>query len=575
MPQQTITYNGYEFTYNRLSLEEETVYADDDFTQVGTRYTFHVSGHVVAETVADMREKITCMRARLHVPRKNFKVQWTPEGGGGSETFWTFGDDGARATDNDDWGPRPGTLNLEQFAGGRAAVYSWSVSVTAKECADSCLINTTTPNSIRSISRTYEHSIDANGFTTRTIRGTLTVGSMASSVGRSADFYRYFVTPKVPINFRRVGQSFVQSPDGRRLDFSFTDAEMMWTLPDPVTEGTAEFMVHMADFGAIVSYRLSGKFAAPASVTKTTILQKIFDLINAKFPLNQQSFVFEDKEFSEDVYGNSIAFSISATSSVGGAPNGTPDYAAALNPLTIAPPNSDGRSHRTDAYGGDDAISSGIVARAAKPYDACSPTTTNPPPETLQGSSAQGDGITVTTRRPVATNPGPGSYQPSGISNDHQRNPIVAFHEVYSYEVDNHIVVFPVKAKATNVAPRSQQTAAPTLTVIQAGYLRQYAKSVNDLAPIPKPVIASTARILSAYLSPASPVPVGDGSWNLYSIEWRYVLSFGKAMASEKLADAELQFPKDLRRSQTSGEGIPQSIVPSLVRLPTAGTPTP
>jgi hypothetical protein len=135
MPTQTITYNGYEFTYNRLALEEETVYADDDFTQVGTRYTFYVSGHVVADTVSDMREKITCMRARLHIPRKNFKVQWNPDGGGGSETFWTFGDDGARATDNDDWGPRPGTLKIDQFAGGRAAVYSWSVEVMAKECA--------------------------------------------------------------------------------------------------------------------------------------------------------------------------------------------------------------------------------------------------------------------------------------------------------------------------------------------------------------------------------------------------------------------------------------------------------
>src|SRR5438105_4321794 len=135
MPTNEITYNGHTFGFARLSVREETVYASDRITVEGTAFVFQVTGHIVEDSVSAMQAKLQCMRARLHVPRQQFKVNWADDGGGGIQQFYGF-EDGSNIA----YGPQPGELAIEQFAGGRAAVYSWTVSIVTKDCPSGCTI---------------------------------------------------------------------------------------------------------------------------------------------------------------------------------------------------------------------------------------------------------------------------------------------------------------------------------------------------------------------------------------------------------------------------------------------------
>lgn len=534
---QVVQYNEHVFEHPRLRVVETAVMDPANLAQIGTRFEFTVTGFVVGETIAEMKQKLTCMRARLSTPRKAFAVDWQNDDGSGTERFFSFD-----STTDTEWGPIPGELVIDNFAGGRAAMYAWSLVCVVKDCSSACVISGT-PAQVLSVTRVWSHTIDETGLTTRTVAGKLIVRANA---GVSADAFRYTCAPGVPTNFRRTSQSYVQSPDGRELDFAVTDQEMMWTLPLPISAGNVSFSINIAELGAFADYRLSGDFKAPPTVSKGTILARIFDLIAVKFPVGDQSFFFGQCEFTESVYENQISFNVNAQAATGQAPNGLPNFQAGLNPLTISPPGSSGQSQKIGAYGGDDQVDSGVIGQMPRAYDACTPAgnpnATTKSPGSLnydQGGSAPPAG----TKGNYADN--------AGISQEHYNNPYVALHESYSYELDNKLAFFDPKVAGKD--PIFQQTAMPSFTVIQAGYLQQLAKTASDVSRPPAPTLGTNGKVLKSSVVLGVPTPVGNGSVNKYTVKWEYIVRYTKKLTTANLSDAELTYPRDLRRPDNNG----------------------
>ena len=58
----------------------------------------------------------------------------------------------------------------------------------------------------------------------------------------------------------------------------------------------------------------------------------------------------------------------------------------------------------------------------------------------------------------------------------------------------------------------------------------------------------STRRgLMRAYVQPDVPEPVGDGSWNKYTVHWRFIMRVNSALGDAKLVSIEPTWPKDPR----------------------------
>jgi hypothetical protein len=304
----TIQYGTYSFPFCSLHVAAATVYAEDKMTKEETSYTFSVSGYLTGTTETDFNNQLTAMKCQLNTPRKAFQVRWSPDG-----ISWENLYDYDPVNEDVAWGPQPGELTLEKFSGGKAALYRWTCSVRVAECYNNSCAPYNRPTNVLSIVRRYRHSVDENGLTTRTVSGKLTVSSSSVANNAPADSYRLLVVPALPVNFKRTQQDLDQSADGRELTFSFTDVEALWTLPQPISKGQASWSVRVSDMGARIDYVLSGRFEAPATVSKATIVDRIALLAANRFPIaSGGGLIFESRDLTEEVYANSVSFHLTA-----------------------------------------------------------------------------------------------------------------------------------------------------------------------------------------------------------------------------------------------------------------------
>ena len=562
---QQVTYNGFTFPYATLSESSAVIYAEDRQTHLGTQYIFRVSGCIFAEHASDgnLLTYMDNMRCMLQEPRGEFLVKWgtTPTSPWlpaelGGTTIFDFKD-----TDDVDFGPKPSEVKFTRFSGGLAALYEWSVAIFVKECwSGSCTLQGR-QNQILAITRRYQHTIDADGLTTRTVSGRIIVTAQSvAATGGQADAFRFMVTPPIPVNFKRTVQSFSQSEDGRELSFEFTDVETIYTLPKPITDGQASWSVRLADTGAMVNYALSGWFSAASSVDKSQILTAISNLALKKFPVNQKGFIFETRELTENIYSqNRIDFNITATSAGGVTAQGQPDFTVGINTLTVSPPDSTGLAWPIYPDGGDASQSSGLLAPAPIAWDSCKPSQ-------LSQTSLSARGILATSPSGTPTPPeGPTNAQNDGTSMAHQTAPYVAYSETISYEINNQVRIF--RPKVMNAQAIAQQTGNPIIYVIQAGYASRLASSAKDgpLASAPYGINAtgtSNSVVLDAYVSPVVAEPIGDGSNNRYTIHWRYVIALETPLDKGSLDPLTPSWPLDPRRPSTTPEFLAKQTLP-------------
>ncbi len=556
MGDQYITYNEFVFPFTRLQVTQSPVMAEDKITQLGTEYNITVTGTIAANTQTAFTTQINTMRAKLSQPGKDFWATNDSGDGSGAHDYYKF-----LAGVQADWGPFPGPLQLSDFAGGLACRYSWTLRAFQHDCYTGTCSFSGNGGDILAFMRKFDYRVDTNGFTTRTVSGKLIVSAVAVRANRNADQYRFFVRPVLPVNFQPIDQSFSLSEDGTELSFNFVDAEQMYTLPDPITEGNASFMVKVAASGGLINYALSGYFAAPATVDKSLIVTRILDLAEKYFPAGQTNFFFEQREFRSSVYHpNRIDFNITATSSAGTTADGQYDFNTGMDTLTGNPPNSNGYAHPVGPYGGDSAGDSGVNSPSPIRYDSCAPVSfSNTGLESggivpVEGGGSRQDGTIV----PPVT---------GGISPEQKANPWVAYHERLSYEVDNGLVFFEPKNLKTN--PIMQQARPPSLVLVQAGYAMRYGTDPSTGPSAPQPVGSGSAwAMLSASVQPSNPEPIGDGSTLRMTLHWRYVMRYARAFGLG-LLDAEPVYPLDPRLANQTidlSDEIPNSL--GLVVIP-------
>ncbi|MDB5295738.1 MAG: hypothetical protein JWO31_1721, partial [Phycisphaerales bacterium] len=502
------------------------------------RYAFDVTGTLTAATRAEFHDALNRYRNVMGRPRGGFTVSWSEDDGSDPRSYYTF-----EGGQDIEFGPKPGPFEFTQFVGGLAAVYTWSLVVAVKECFASCTATPESTANVLSLTRAYEHDVDADGFTERRCTGRLTVrGGDDVFNGKPADTYRWLCVPELPKGFAPGPMSFTQSVDGRTLDFSVVQKELMWTLPAPVTSGEATFGFTIRGYGGMADCVLNGRFSAPANVTKQVILQRIGALLVSKLPSDSVTVIWDSLSIQDSVYGNSLQFSFawrraafagdpekpeSIWDKVGGTPPGYADGPQAIGP-----------------YGGDGVNSnSGVKAPPPKLYDACAGGSLQPTTKSQEVKTDTQAGTSVD--RPPSQGGESSRGRTTGLSDSHLEAPYTAYQEVLSWEIDNHQVLFP--SKSAGAAPVVQQTAAPTCVVVQAGYaVREgpLGKPPKPGAPL-YPAGSPTATIKNAFVSPPSFVPLAAKDQYQMNVQWRYVfLMKVKLPNMEALA---VQYPGDPR----------------------------
>lgn len=532
MSTQLVTYGGATLPYSSVQCRQVLVYDTDDRTVLGTQYEFTISGWITATTVDTFQTNLITIKEKVFQARQPLVIKDQDE----SVDLFRY----EPGTNVHDWGPKTRRFDTVELKGMRSARYSWVVEVFVNECGSFFFGPPPLATGVLSITRTYTFSVDLIGLVTRSVSGSLKVASTHSP----ADSFRTYIIPPLPNNFRRIQQQFSQSPDGRTLTYSVVDQEVIYTLPIMVGDGEANWSVRIADHGARVYYNLSGRYRAPVTTPKVQMFQYLLDLINQRFPLNEQTLIFTEAQVTDAVYDNEIRFSISADGPVGKAADGLPAFESVFRRMSLSPPNSTGESYFVPPYGANAGV--GHIAKDPPIHKACqgseSPEDQNPQ---LTSELREYSPWTPYNEEDVVEN--------SGISFEHQTTPFVAYHERISYELINNVVMFTPKNPSAVYQTIRQQTCPSELHIIQAGYFTCYAIKAQDVPRPPSPILTDST-ILSANIEPHVPEPVGDGSWNTYTVHWRYVSRYNHGIVASLPLSDRIMFPIDKRRAEPEVE---------------------
>lgn len=542
-PKQQVTYGDFSFGYHNMSVTQRPRVSDNEIDQTGIIYEFKIRGWLTAKTTAAFADLVTQTQCQLAKFRQTMLVKWSDDGSN-YNTLYSFA-----PTDDVHWGPIPGALNIQEIVAGRAAMFEWSVTVVSKQCFSGACGIITRPSEILTISRSYQFDVDPNGLTRRTISGRLEVTSKSVQNGRPADYYRSNVTPGIPGGYNRDGEHFTQSPNGRFLDFSIIDQERVWTLPQPVTTGRATWSVSLPNAMVLIAiYRLSGSFTAPATVSKDAIINQILQLATNRFPPAAQITRFLTKELSEDVYGNTVNFSFTATGPIGA--TGKPgDPPTGNSTFGGKPPNS-GASQPIGAYGGDGNTSSGVSGGTPSIYDSCNGNPGQPTYSPIPSGSPT-PGTTGAPSTPPGTYTNPGTQY---VDQAHLDAAYTVYKETISYEVNNGWKLF--YPKTVGVAPLKQRISNPRLFIIQAGYAKRWGNDATQGPVVPKPIYSDNQAVLhTKSIAPSNPTPDTSSNRNEYGIEWIYKMEW--TGSSQDASSIQPTYPRDGRRDNAGNvEGV-------------------
>lgn len=531
MSAETITYNGYAMTNARISIREQFVYDSDERTLIGTQYGITVQGWINGTSTDSFRMNLLTARAALSQSYKQLTVK---DAAAGVTILDLNPDSYSGESSVHDYSPKVVDLTISEIAGLQAARYTWSAEAFRKDCG---ALLAGAVAGILSIQRTYSYSIDAAGYATRAVAGTLKCTRQAAP----ADQYRSLVDPPLPTRFRPIQKQFSQSPDNRTLTFNVVHQELFATLPTQIPEGEATWGVKIADMGARIFYVLNGRFRGGPTTPKSSLFQALLDLVNSKFPLTDPTLIFEEASVDDTVYDNEISFSIVASGVIATLSNSTQIFNSLFKGMTIPPPKSNGQSFNPGPYGA--LPGTPHIAKGQPFVDACSglPAQDVVAPQSIETSVE--DGIAI---------PGGGGWSDvvtqDGAGPQNLLTPFVDFEERIAYHFDYKVSAMDRKddgADPTGQGPLFVAASRPSLVAVQAGYLKVYAKSSLDIPNPPEPIWGSAGQLLSSVITPDAGQPVADGIWKLYTVHWRHVIAYATYMSTNSAGN--IRVPSDPR----------------------------
>jgi len=203
---------------------------------------------------------------------------------GGTFTFQYDGFEDAIlvSPENDlNYGPYPGSLNIEKFNSGKCAYITWQLTTTqfpGQFFGDG--------NRWVDFAYTISTTLDAQFYATRIISGILKLNpqDVVNAAYPEIDSFRETITDQFPVPdvengfWQRQNQEFRTSDDNTTLTFSIVDRQQYIWLPEGVTDGDikVETMVTREGDG---EYNISGYFVGTADYSRDEIHTHVYELL--------------------------------------------------------------------------------------------------------------------------------------------------------------------------------------------------------------------------------------------------------------------------------------------------------
>lgn len=230
LPVLNITsYNGYNFpaaeTIETLAYKLTATYDSARRTVTDTTFDMTIRWHIAAVGLGTTAAECEDMVARLQRPAGI--LQYSGRGFGVGQVVnrgnvWDA-----------DYGPRPGTIELEPAGNGLVIRCTWTVQFRIATCPDAVY-----KNAVREFCFAYDYQVDRSGLTTRTYKGHVSIAVTRTSVDSrvvpdSADRFLEDITPAPLLGFRRESQTRSLSEDKATLHLTVVDVEWPAFAPPP------------------------------------------------------------------------------------------------------------------------------------------------------------------------------------------------------------------------------------------------------------------------------------------------------------------------------------------------------
>lgn len=315
---EIVSYNGFTFpTESHISVVATDVYDQAGRTIVYVKYKITVDSTITPTAPVGTRGNENVLLPRLRLRLAAAGEQLVVRGTG-------FGDlsVGSRRTGpltDVAWGPKPEVVTWEPL-GVMTAHVVWTCEVHVMDCDPRPALSSSSRR-LLAHNFTVSHSIDEQGYTSRTITGYLEIPMTRPNGGGrnltdNADLYwrDSFTVPPVPVFCRRTQNQSNLSEDKRRVNFSVTDQELPANImPEGVIECRATHSTATQDRAFIKqNSTLRASYTLRKDMNKAYAMSLFIQLLRARLIAQQaagiqafipMSFTAEDS----DLYGRQAA----------------------------------------------------------------------------------------------------------------------------------------------------------------------------------------------------------------------------------------------------------------------------
>lgn len=220
-------YYEWQFTYPTVTIAATPVLSGVGHRKLRyTHYVLTVRSYIFATTEEELWKRIQEAEKVLKKNRGRFEYV-DPSGG----EIFTAGPD-----EDIGWGPVVTHLAIERFWANKAALITWQLETDRKE-----------EEREYDLVYTVSTDIDASGFATRTVTGTLRIWTQPGDKVKDADEWRRVAYESCPIpkGWRRIRQSYRMGEDGTTLAFVLVDRHESYPLPEGFSDGNVTISVSM------------------------------------------------------------------------------------------------------------------------------------------------------------------------------------------------------------------------------------------------------------------------------------------------------------------------------------------
>lgn len=306
-----VSYNGYTFNdYSHYLISGQMVEDDAQRTVVYHRYKLRVITTITADNgEAAAGDHFKRIRQRLTKQGQALKISHA-----GFGPAFEVNTSATAEIQDVAFGPKPQIVNWDPVGHTNAVEVVWECEFCVPVCDGE---SGTRYRGVMAFNYGMSHRLDLHGYCTRTISGYLEIAMTRNDrrIPDTADAYRDYIAVNKPSDYERE-TSWNLSPDKRRLDFTIVDTQIRSANPYP--PGVIRIRGNHR-----VGWSRRSISTLPNTISATIELEhgkprgfawEVFRSIVASriaYATGGNNVFLETMEVDEELYGHSIAFSIS------------------------------------------------------------------------------------------------------------------------------------------------------------------------------------------------------------------------------------------------------------------------